>query len=172
MQFFSRLLRDEKEMDRISKSFTVSDDVIEYEDSIIQLRNVERVSLRDPDKMKFGKILLFSVIGLIISSQIKWLGLLTFILILWIILYIFLIVQYNQNLGKIIYIDLCSGNYLAISFQEEDFAKKIVEMIKTHIESHSNKTFSVNILDSKIVVGNNNAIIEDSIVMDNEKKDI
>lgn len=93
-----------EELEEISTDFKINRNIIEFRNRIIQLSNIESISLVEPPHQKTNRFaIIFLLVGLVMLSFNIFIG----IIIIGICCYYFYsIINTNNNLGKSIYINL------------------------------------------------------------------
>lgn len=152
----NQLLNDDKEINIINDRFVISRNLLEFYDRFIQISNVTSIVLVDANKKiidkKYYLFILVSIVACFINPII---GLLLLGFCGYMIYQIF---QYNSSLGKNVYINLSSGQYLFIRFKEEAFAREVVDILKKQISHPNNQSVSVSVENSTVSFGDHSPI--------------
>ena len=146
----------DNELEIITDSFKINKNIIELNSRIIQVCNIESMSMVEPKKkgITIGVFIGF-IIGLALLSYQPLVGTIVIGLSAF---YIYCIVQGNKKLGKNLYINLVSGYYIVINFKNVTFAYKIMETIENYLNGSNESSVSINVQDSVITFGDDSPI--------------
>ena len=146
----------DNELEIITDSFKINKNIIELNSRIIQVCNIESISMVEPKKkgITIGVFIGF-IIGLALLSYQPLVGTIVIGLSAF---YIYCIVQGNKKLGKNLYINLVSGYYIVINFKNVTFAYKIMETIENYLNGSNESSVSINVQDSVITFGDDSPI--------------
>lgn len=157
MDIINLLSGDSKQLQEITNSLRLNASIIEYDESVIQMSNVESVTICEPPHKTVNiTYFIFLLLGFYTLSFNFLFGL--FIIALC-GAYMYYLIWYNQNLGKNIYINLVSGTYLKINFKDPNFALEIVNVFKEYLNDSKQSTTVINIEKSNITFGDNSSIL-------------
>lgn len=142
-----------------SKELKIEKNVIEMDDSIIQISNVTSVSLRYPPKYTNNNA---TIVGLILGFLLLFGGgkySLVGIFLLGICGYlIYRVWEKNQDLGKNIIIATGGGGYFWINSKDDSFSLKVIDVIR-NLMNDPNKNSDILINLEKLNIMNNGNLI-------------
>lgn len=156
-----------KEAKKIEISrFKIEQNVIFIEGIILQISNLSQVSIEPIPKKEFRPIVIIVfILGLLGIKQqnddIKVLGITTILLVIG---YVIWLVITNSQEGKYLYIYMNSGNFYYIFCADEEFLRKVIEVLEYCINNRSTQEINIDfgnckLYNSPLTVGNTNSAV-------------
>lgn len=150
--------KNENELEEITDEFKINTNILEFRNRIVQISNIESVSIVEPAKKGFNnRVIIGFIIGL---AAIAFQILIGIAILALCAFYVYSVSNSNKNLGKNIYINLVSGYYIFINCKDTDFAKRIVSVLKDYLNGANTRPVFVNINDSNVTFGEKSPINE------------
>lgn len=158
MSFLNELLKDKNEVEAITDSIRLSDSVLEISDTIIQLKNIESISLEKTNNRPYPVAAIIGlVIGLILLSNndTMFVGLIVTVFCGFVLYNTY---EFNKKIVKNVYIYLTSGRFIVLLVNENQFAKEILNTFHKHFNGSDKRAVVINIKDSNVTYGDNSSI--------------
>lgn len=151
-----------------TSNFRIESNIIEFNDSLLQISNISQVSVESElnGKFKYWTIILlfFGIIGCIQSIQeIKLLGLL--LIVVSVVYILWFLLSYYEEKVKYLCIYLNSGCIYYIYCEDVKFMKNAMKVIKYCINNHTIKKIKIDfdnckLYNSPIIIGDENKVNE------------
>lgn len=147
-----------------STQIKIENNVIEMDDSIIQISNVASVSLRYPPKEEYKPYMILGIlIGLaLLKSSNEITGsfgvVIGLVLIACCAYFIYKTWKRNEDLGKNIIISTSSGYYFWINSKDDKFSLQVIDVIRYLMNHPGSKEKILVNLDKLNIVNNGNII--------------
>lgn len=158
MNFLNDLLKDKNEVDAITDSISLSNSVLELTDTIVQLKNIESVSLVKANNQPYPvAAVIGAIIGLLLLSNNRtmFIGLIVTAICIFVLYNTYV---FNKKIEKNVYIYLSSGRFIVLAVNENRFAKEILSTFHKHFDGSDKRPVIINIKDSNVTYGDNSGI--------------
>ena len=155
-----------KEKKISTSSFEIENNIISFNDCLLQISNISHISVEPPPKKKFKLWTLFSlIVGIYMLQSIEqYLIVLGVILLIAELLYVFMFFMISTDNGtRYLHIYLNSGAIFYFYCEDDEFVKRVLEVLKYCMNDHSARNVKIDfkqckLYNSPVITGSRNEV--------------